>query len=65
MRWFKRIALTVVAFVVLLLGIGLILSSTFKVQRSIDISEGTGMTSISAVPHQLLTTPCAFHRLRK
>ena len=38
MRWFKRIALTLVAIVVLLLGIGLILPSTFKVQRSIDVS---------------------------
>ena len=33
MRWFKRTALTLVAIVVLLLGIGLILPSTFKVQR--------------------------------
>ena len=38
MRWLKRIALTLVAIVVLLLGIGLILPSTFKVQRSIDVS---------------------------
>ena len=38
MRWVKRIALTLVAIVVLLLGIGLILPSTFKVQRSIDIA---------------------------
>ena len=35
MRWVKRIALTLVAIVVLLLGIGLILPSTFKVQRSV------------------------------
>jgi uncharacterized protein YndB with AHSA1/START domain len=34
----KRIALTVVAIVVLLLGIGLVLPSTFKVQRSVDIA---------------------------
>ena len=40
MRWFKRIALTLVAIVVLLLGIGLILPSTFKVQRSIDVLAG-------------------------
>ena len=38
MRWMKRITLTLVAIVVLLLGIGLILPSTFKVQRSIDIA---------------------------
>ncbi len=40
MRWVKRIALTLVAIVVLLLGIGLILPSTFKVQRSVDIAAG-------------------------
>ena len=38
MRRFKRVALSLVAIVVLLLGIGLILPSTFKVQRSIDVS---------------------------
>ena len=38
MRWMKRIALTLVAIVVLLLGIGLVLPSTFKVQRSVDIA---------------------------
>jgi uncharacterized protein YndB with AHSA1/START domain len=38
MRWVKRIALTLVAIVVLLLGIGLILPSTFKVQRSVDVA---------------------------
>ena len=38
MRWAKRTALALVAIVVLLLGIGLILPSTFKVQRSIDVA---------------------------
>ena len=38
MRWVKRIALALVAIVVLLLGIGLILPSTFNVQRSVDAS---------------------------
>ena len=38
MRWMKRIALTLVAIAVLLLGIGLVLPSTFNVQRSIDIA---------------------------
>ena len=42
MRWVKRIALTLVAIVVLLLGIGLILPSTFKVQRSVDIAAAPG-----------------------
>jgi hypothetical protein len=65
MRWFKRIALTLVAIVVLLLGIGLILPSTFKVQRSIDILEGTGMTSISAVPHQRADHALCFPSLAK
>ena len=37
MRWFKRTTLRLVAIVVLLLGIGLILPSTFKVQRSIEV----------------------------
>jgi len=37
MRWIRNILLTLVAIVVLLLGIGLLLPSTFKVQRSIDI----------------------------
>ena len=36
MRWVKRIASALVAIVVLLLGIGLILPSTFNVQRSVD-----------------------------
>jgi len=34
----QTMALTWVVIVVLLLGIGLILPSTFKVQRSIDVS---------------------------
>ena len=38
MRWFKRTTLRLVAIVVLLLGIGLILLSTFKAKRSIDDS---------------------------
>jgi hypothetical protein len=38
MRWVKRIALALVAIVVLLLGIGLVLPSTFNVQRSVDAS---------------------------
>ena len=33
MRWVERTALTLVAIAVLLLGIGLILPSTLKVQR--------------------------------
>jgi len=38
MRWAKRIELALVAIVVLLLTIGLILPSTFNVQRSVDVS---------------------------
>ena len=38
MRWIKRIALALVAIVVLLLGIGLILPSTFKVERSVEVA---------------------------
>lgn len=38
MRWFKRVALSLIAIIVLLLGIGLILPSTFNVQRSIDVA---------------------------
>ena len=38
MRWVKRIALALVAIVVLLLRIGLILPSTFNVQRAVDVS---------------------------
>jgi hypothetical protein len=45
MRWFKRIALTSVAIVVLLLAIGPILPSTFKVQRSTCDQIGAGGTS--------------------
>ncbi len=61
----QKMALTWVAIVVLLLVIGLILPSTFKVQCSIDISEGTGMTSISAVPHQRADYALCFPSLAK
>jgi hypothetical protein len=44
MRWVKRIALALVAIVVLLLGIGLILPSTFNVQRSVDASAAPDRT---------------------
>ena len=43
MRWAKRIALTLIAISVLLLGIGLILPSTFKVQRSVDVAAATNI----------------------
>ena len=38
MKWFKRIAFTLVAVVALLLVIGLLLPSGFKVQRSVQIA---------------------------
>lgn len=56
MRWVKGTALTLVAVVVLLLGIGLILPSTFKVQRSVDIAARPDQISAS-------TTRCIFRTL--
>jgi hypothetical protein len=44
MRWVKRIALALVAIVVLLLGIGLALPSTFNIQRSVDASAAPDRT---------------------
>lgn len=38
MRWLKRIVLGLIAIVVLLLGIGLLLPSTFSVQRSMAMA---------------------------
>lgn len=38
MKWLKRILLAVAAVVLLFFGIGLVLPSQFKVQRSIDIA---------------------------
>ena len=38
MPWMKRIAFTLVAIIVLLLGIGLVLPATFNVQRPVDIA---------------------------
>ena len=48
----QTMALTWVAIVVLLLGIGLILPSTFKVKRSIDDSAAPEKISTNVPCHQ-------------